>query len=195
MFYKCAAVFWEASCGGAARRGCAGRPVRVRQSAPPLCTASASVGAAFRCPGAGEKVLISQRRSTMHGCHAPWRTSQRARGASRQAHAACSGSRSQAQPAVGGAAVGGATVGMAASRGLERQPAPTASAGIAWGASHWRVICVLYFAYFANIFGRTAVQVAIPVLQGDPALHFTHQMTASLLSLGAVAQVRGNTAQ
>jgi hypothetical protein len=49
---SCACQFWEASSRHAARCGCAGRPVRLRQSAPPLCRASASAGAAFRCPGA-----------------------------------------------------------------------------------------------------------------------------------------------
>ena len=51
---SCACELEEASSRHAARRGCAGRPVRLRQSAPPLCTASASAGAAFRCPGAAE---------------------------------------------------------------------------------------------------------------------------------------------
>ena len=29
----------------------------------------------------------------------------------------------------------------------------------AWGAAHFRVLTVLYLAYFANIMGRTAIQV------------------------------------
>lgn len=44
-------------------------------------------------------------------------------------------------------------------------------------------------SYFANVFGRTAVQVSFPVLQASSGL--THQMTASLLSAGAIAQVLG----
>ena len=44
-------------------------------------------------------------------------------------------------------------------------------------------------SYFANVFGRTAVQVSFPVLQASSGL--THAMTASLLSGGAIAQVFG----
>jgi MFS family permease len=62
---------------------------------------------------------------------------------------------------------------------------------IKWEFSHWRVLFVLYFAYFSNIMSRTAVQVAIPVLQADSAIGFTHAMTASLLSVGAAVQVAG----
>ena len=51
---SCACELGEASSRGAACRRCGHRPVRVRQSAPPLCTASASARAAFRCPGAAE---------------------------------------------------------------------------------------------------------------------------------------------
>jgi hypothetical protein len=49
---SCACELGEASSRHAARCGCAGRPVRLRQSTPPLCRAFASAGAAFRCPGA-----------------------------------------------------------------------------------------------------------------------------------------------
>ena len=36
-----------------------------------------------------------------------------------------------------------------------------------WGAAHYRVLVVLYLSYFANVFGRTAVQVSFPLLQGQ----------------------------
>ena len=55
---SCACELGEASSRHTARCGCAGRPVRLRQSAPPLCRASASAGAAFRCPGAGLQCLF-----------------------------------------------------------------------------------------------------------------------------------------
>ena len=47
---SCACQFRQASPRHAARCGWAGRPVRLRSSAPPLCRASASAGVAFRCP-------------------------------------------------------------------------------------------------------------------------------------------------
>ena len=58
-----------------------------------------------------------------------------------------------------------------------------------WSAEHYRVLIVLYLSYFANVFGRTAVQVSFPALQAGHGL--THQMTASLLSAGAISQVFG----
>ena len=58
-----------------------------------------------------------------------------------------------------------------------------------WGAAHYRVLFILYLSYFANVFGRTAVQVSFPVLQAGFGL--THTMTASLLSAGAISQVFG----
>ena len=58
-----------------------------------------------------------------------------------------------------------------------------------WNAAHYRVLFVLYLSYFANVFGRTAVQVSIPVLQAAHGL--THSQTATMLSAGAVSQVFG----
>ena len=51
---SCACELEEASSRGATCRRCGHRPVRLRQSAPPLCTAFASARAAFRCPAVGE---------------------------------------------------------------------------------------------------------------------------------------------
>lgn len=58
-----------------------------------------------------------------------------------------------------------------------------------WSAAHYRVLVVLYLSYFANVFGRTAVQVSIPVLQAAHGL--THGQTATMLSAGAISQVFG----
>ena len=61
----------------------------------------------------------------------------------------------------------------------------------AWGFAHYRVLGVLYFSYFANVFSRTAVQVSLAAMAADSTLDFTPAMTATVLSSGAGTQVAG----
>ena len=61
----------------------------------------------------------------------------------------------------------------------------------AWSFGHYRVLSVLYFSYFSNIFSRTAVQVSLAAMQADASLHFTPAMTATVLGSGAGVQVAG----
>lgn len=61
----------------------------------------------------------------------------------------------------------------------------------AWSFAHYRVLGVLYFAYFANVFSRTAVQVSLAAMAADSTLNFTPAMTATVLSSGAGTQVVG----
>ncbi len=61
----------------------------------------------------------------------------------------------------------------------------------AWGFAHYRVLGVLYFSYFANVFSRTAVQVSLAAMAADSSLNFTPTMTATVLSSGAGTQVAG----
>jgi MFS family permease len=61
--------------------------------------------------------------------------------------------------------------------------------GAARSLARWLARPPADLSYFANVFGRTAVQVSFPVLQAGSGL--THAMTASLLSAGAIAQVFG----
>ena len=60
-----------------------------------------------------------------------------------------------------------------------------------WGLAHARVLAVLYFAYFANICSRTAVQVSLAAMAADKSLAFTPTMTGTVLSVGAGTQVVG----
>jgi hypothetical protein len=63
--------------------------------------------------------------------------------------------------------------------------------GKRWSFAHYRVLAVLYFSYFSNVFSRTAVQVSLAAMAADPSLEFTPAMTATVLSSGAGTQVAG----
>lgn len=53
-----------------------------------------------------------------------------------------------------------------------------------WNAGQWKATALMYPAYAAAIFGRTAMDAALPAMLLDPANAFTAADTATLLSTG-----------
>ena len=53
-----------------------------------------------------------------------------------------------------------------------------------WNAGQWKATALMYPSYAAAIFGRTAMDAAMPAMLLDPANAFTAADTATLLSTG-----------
>ena len=55
-----------------------------------------------------------------------------------------------------------------------------------WSAGQWKATALMYPSYAAAIFGRTAIDAALPAMILDPANGFTPADTATLLSTGVM---------
>eukprot|EP01050_Picozoa_sp_SAG11_P013116 SAG11_NODE_1510_length_4770_cov_7.393920_4_plen_310_part_00 len=69
---------------------------------------------------------------------------------------------------------------------------PAAAAGGAgWTATQWAALRYCYLAYFAIIFSRTAVGIALPAMQADPQVALSHEKLSKLLSTSSAVYFMG----
>ena len=60
-----------------------------------------------------------------------------------------------------------------------------------WTREQWAALRCCYLAYFSLIFSRTAVAVALPAMQADPAMALSHATLSRVLSSSSLVYFAG----